>query len=111
MAPQTWGVPRARAAPPIPAPARRAPAATAAGHRGLVRLHAAMIALWLGAAAGLGLLAATGRDVPAAVFVAGALAAAGHAGFLALHGALGAAAPPSTGRKGRAEPTTRSREG
>jgi hypothetical protein len=88
-----------------------------------VRLHAAAIVLWLGAAAVLGLVAATGRDVPAALFVAGALAVAGHAGFLALHGALGAAAsgrapgaefgpaPLGTDRRGRAEPTTRSREG
>jgi hypothetical protein len=128
MATQTWGAPQTRAAPP-PGRARRAPPATAAGHRGLVRLHLAAIALWLVAAAVLGLAAATGWDVPAGAFVAGALAAAGHAGFLALHGALGAAvqrrgappgrargaepgpAPRGTGRGGRAEPTTRSREG
>jgi hypothetical protein len=99
MAAPTWGVSRPRAVPPPPAPVRRAPSGTTAGHRGLVWLHAVALALWLGAAAVLGLVAATGRDVPAAAFVAGALAATGHAGFLALHGALGAvarrrAAPP-----------------
>ncbi len=91
MVTQTWGVPGTRAAPSPPARARRAPPATAAGHRGLVGLHLAAIALWLGVAAVLALVVATGRDVPATVFVAGAAAVAGHAVFLAVHGALAAA--------------------
>ncbi len=100
MATQMWGVPGTRGAPPPPERARRAPPATAAGHRGLVGLHLAAIALWLGVGAALALLAATGRDVPATIFVAGAVAVAGHAVFLAVHGALAAAARRALRRPG-----------
>ncbi|HEX2034462.1 MAG TPA: hypothetical protein VHS99_09780 [Chloroflexota bacterium] len=82
-APQDGAAPRKRKLPPKVAKA---------AHSGIVWLHLSAIVVWLLVGAVLGVVAATGRDVPMVAVVAGLGAAAGHGLFLAVHLVLASAA-------------------
>ena len=80
----TWGLetaerPQPQEKRPLP------PKAARAGHKGIVWIHAAAIAIWLLTGAILAIVWMAGREVPDKLVLACFLAAAGHGLFVAVH--------------------------